>query len=146
MRLANSNARRGCDGGRWVCVAPRLPTAEIQSRRPLRIEAGSADGHASTSVNSRMVYLPAVSTSSRSLQRYIWVSICASLVIIVIKSGAYFVTGSVGLMSDALESIVNLISAIIALTMLKISARPPDQEHRYGHDKVEYFSSGAEAP
>jgi cation diffusion facilitator family transporter len=85
-----------------------------------------------------------MSSSSRSLQRYIWLSICASLVIIVIKAGAYFVTGSVGLMSDALESIVNLISAIIALTMLKISARPPDQEHRYGHDKVEYFSSGAE--
>jgi cation diffusion facilitator family transporter len=79
-----------------------------------------------------------------SLTRYAWLSIAAALVTIGLKAAAYVITGSVGLLSDALESLVNLAAAIVALVMLTVAARPPDDEHAYGHDKAEYFSSGVE--
>jgi cation diffusion facilitator family transporter len=78
------------------------------------------------------------------LIRYAWLSIAAALVTIALKSGAYWLTNSVGLLSDALESLVNLAAALLALAMLSIAARPPDDDHAFGHDKAEYFSSGAE--
>jgi cation diffusion facilitator family transporter len=80
----------------------------------------------------------------RSLTRYALLSIFAALATIVLKAVAYLLTGSVGLLSDALESLVNLAGAVMAMTMLTIAARPPDEDHHYGHDKAEYFSSGAE--
>lgn len=83
-------------------------------------------------------------TSRKSLTRYAWLSILAAVTTIVLKATAYFLTGSVGLLSDALESFVNLAAAIIALGALTIAARPPDDDHEFGHDKVEYFSSGVE--
>lgn len=79
-----------------------------------------------------------------NLTRYAWLSIAAAIATISLKSGAYLVTGSVGLLSDALESIINLVAAVIALWVLKIAAQPPDEGHTYGHGKVEYFSSGIE--
>jgi cation diffusion facilitator family transporter len=79
-----------------------------------------------------------------SLARYAWLSIAAAILTIGLKSAAYLITGSVGLLSDALESLVNLVAAIMALAMLTIAARPPDADHAYGHEKVEYFSSGVE--
>jgi divalent metal cation (Fe/Co/Zn/Cd) transporter len=79
-----------------------------------------------------------------SLTRFAWLSIAAALVTIGLKAAAYLLTGSVGLLSDALESGVNLVAAIMALAMLTIAARPPDDEHAYGHAKAEYFSSGVE--
>jgi cation diffusion facilitator family transporter len=79
-----------------------------------------------------------------SLTRYAWLSIAAALTTIALKAGAYWLTGSVGLLSDAIESIVNLLAAIMALSMLMIAARPPDDSHTYGHGKAEYFSSNAE--
>ena len=60
------------------------------------------------------------------------------------KTAAYYVTGSVGLLSDAIESLVNLAGGIMALAMLTVAARPPDEDHAYGHGKAEYFSSGVE--
>lgn len=78
------------------------------------------------------------------LTRFAWLSIAAAILTIGLKSLAYVLTGSVGLLSDALESGVNLIAAIMALAMLTIAARPPDEEHAYGHSKAEYFSSGVE--
>lgn len=78
------------------------------------------------------------------LTRYAWMSIIAALATIALKAVAYGLTNSVGLLSDALESLVNLAGAVIALFILTIAARPPDDEHAYGHGKVEYFSSGAE--
>jgi cation diffusion facilitator family transporter len=78
------------------------------------------------------------------LTRYAWLSIAAALATIGLKSGAYLLTGSVGLLSDALESLVNLAGAILALVVLSIAAQPPDEEHAYGHSKAEYFSSGVE--
>ena len=79
-----------------------------------------------------------------SLTRFAWLSIAAALSTIVLKGGAYLLTGSVGLLSDAAESLVNLAGAVMALGMLAIAARPPDQSHTYGHSKAEYFSSGVE--
>lgn len=71
-------------------------------------------------------------------------SIIAALATIALKGFAYWITGSVGLLSDALESAVNLIAAIIALLAILIAALPPDDEHAYGHTKAEYFASGVE--
>ena len=78
------------------------------------------------------------------LTRFAWLSILAAFLTIGLKLSAYFLTDSVGLLSDALESFVNLAAAIIALIALNIAARPPDDDHAFGHDKVEYFSSGVE--
>jgi cation diffusion facilitator family transporter len=79
-----------------------------------------------------------------SLTHFAWLSIGAALATILLKSGAYVLTGSVGLLSDALESLVNLAGAVMALTMLTIAARPADDIHVYGHSKAEYFSSVTE--
>lgn len=84
------------------------------------------------------------SPGSRSLARFAWLSIAAAIATIGLKSAAYRLTGSVGLLSDALESVVNLVAAIITLGMLAIAARPPDEDHAWGYGKAEYFSSGAE--
>jgi cation diffusion facilitator family transporter len=79
-----------------------------------------------------------------SLTRFAWLSIAAALATIALKSAAYLLTGSVGLLSDAVESLVNLVGALVALTMLIIAARPPDDEHTFGHSKAEYFASAIE--
>ena len=79
-----------------------------------------------------------------SLTRYAWLSIAAALATIGLKSLAYLLTGSVGLLSDAVESLVNLVAATMALFMLIIAARPADEEHQYGHSKAEYFASSVE--
>jgi cation diffusion facilitator family transporter len=79
-----------------------------------------------------------------NLTRFAWLSIAAALLTIGLKAGAYLLTGSVGLLSDALESVVNLVAAVAALIALTIAARGPDEEHAYGHTKAEYFSSGLE--
>ncbi len=78
------------------------------------------------------------------LTRYAWLSIGAALLTIGLRTAAYLITGSVGLLSDAVESLVNLIGGIMALIMLTIAARPADEDHAYGHGKAEYFSSGLE--
>ncbi|RMG93632.1 MAG: cation transporter [Chloroflexi bacterium] len=80
----------------------------------------------------------------RGLTRFAWLSIATAVATILLKGLAYLLTGSVGFLSDALESGVNLAAAIMALVSLAIATRPPDEEHAYGHDKAEYFSSGAE--
>lgn len=85
-----------------------------------------------------------MTAEKKSLARYGWLSITAAVLTIVLKSYAYWLTGSVGLLSDALESLINLVAAVIVLISLNIAARPPDESHSYGHDKIEYFSSGAE--
>lgn len=83
-------------------------------------------------------------TDRSSLTRFAWLSICAAVVTIGLKLVAYRLTGSVGLLSDAIESVVNLVGGIIALGMLTVAARPADEDHPYGHSKAEYFSSGVE--
>jgi cation diffusion facilitator family transporter len=82
--------------------------------------------------------------SSSGLTRYAWLSIAAALVTIVLKGAAWWLTGSVGLLSDALESLVNLAAAMMALWALTVAAAPADERHAHGRDKVEYFSSAFE--
>ena len=79
-----------------------------------------------------------------NLSRFIWLSIAAAAATIALKMAAYFHTGSIGLLSDALESIINLVAAVVALIIIKIAAAPPDDDHAFGHDKAEYFASGIE--
>ena len=79
-----------------------------------------------------------------SLTRYAWLSIAAALATILLKGLAWKLTGSVGLLSDAIESFVNLAGALMALWMLTLAALPADSDHVYGHGKAEYFSSAFE--
>ena len=79
-----------------------------------------------------------------SLTHFARLAILAAVVTIGLKSGAYLLTGSVSLLSDALESLVNLVAAVSALLALTVAAKEPDEEHAYGHAKAEYFSSGLE--
>jgi cation diffusion facilitator family transporter len=83
--------------------------------------------------------------SAKSARPYTLLSIAAAVLTIVLKFGAYRLTGSVGLLSDALESGVNLIAAVGAFLALSYAAQPPDEEHPFGHNKAEYFSSGLES-
>jgi cation diffusion facilitator family transporter len=78
------------------------------------------------------------------LQRYAWLSAAAALATIALKTWAWQVTGSVGMLSDALESMINLAAALLALSMLRLAAAPPDAAHPYGRFKAEYFASGIE--
>ena len=78
------------------------------------------------------------------VRAYLKLSIAVALATITLKTGAWWVTDSVSLLSDALESLVNLAGAMFALAMVTIAARPPDDDHPYGHHKAEYFSSGFE--
>ena len=93
-----------------------------------------------SSSHSHQVPLP----NRASLTKYAWLSIGAALATIVLKTAAYYLTGSIGLLSDAIELLVNLAGALMALWMLTIAARPPDDTHSFGHSKAEYFASGVE--
>lgn len=83
-------------------------------------------------------------TERKDLTRFAWLSIGTAVLTIGLKALAYYLTDSVGLLSDAIESGVNLIAAVFALIVLTVAAQPPDEEHHFGHDKVEYFSGGVE--
>ena len=78
------------------------------------------------------------------LIRLIALSIAAAIATITLKVFAWLVTDSVGLLSDAAESVVNLVAALIALSVILWSTRPPDEEHAYGHEKADYLSAGFE--
>jgi cation diffusion facilitator family transporter len=111
-----------------------------------------ADAYASGNSRSALGYNPAhFNRSSRSikmlppaLKRYAWLSIAAALATILLKGWAWWLTGSVGLLSDALESFVNLAGAMMALAMLSLASLPADDNHAHGHGKAEYFSSAFE--
>jgi len=75
---------------------------------------------------------------------YAWLSLATSIVTITLKFAAYALTGSVGLLSDAIEAVVNIVAALVALGVLTYSAAGPDREHNFGHEKAQYFSSGIE--
>ncbi|WOP18988.1 cation diffusion facilitator family transporter [Raineyella sp. LH-20] len=81
---------------------------------------------------------------TRILRRFMWLSVAAALATMAIKGGAAVLTGSVGLLSDAMESMVNLAAALIGVWALRLAAKPADEGHPFGHGKAEYFSSLAE--
>ncbi len=82
--------------------------------------------------------------AQRTLVRFMLLSIAAALVTIGLKFAAAAITGSVGLLSDAIESVVNLVAAVVALWAIKVAVRPPDLEHHFGHGKAEYLSAAFE--
>lgn len=91
-----------------------------------------------------MVTSSSTPTSDVIRNRTAWVSAIASILIFGMKIGAYKITGSPAILSDALESIVNVIAAIVALYVIRFASQPADHEHPYGHGKAEYFSSAFE--
>ena len=82
--------------------------------------------------------------TTENLQKFAWLSIVTSLLTIVLKFGAFWLSNSISLLSDAIESLVNLVAGLIALWALWLSGQPADEGHAYGHHKADYFSSGAE--
>jgi cation diffusion facilitator family transporter len=82
--------------------------------------------------------------SNDRLFRLLWLSIAAAVATIALKTTAWLLTGSVGLLSDAAESVVNLVAAVFAMAALRWATKPADEEHAYGHAKAEYFSAGVE--
>ena len=91
-----------------------------------------------------MCYYGPVIPDRLHLTRFAWLSIGTALLTMGLKATAYLLTGSVGLLSDAMESGINLVAAFAALIALSVAAQPPDAEHAYGHSKAEYFSSALE--
>lgn len=85
-----------------------------------------------------------MATQRKSLTGFAWLSALAAVTTIALKVSAYWVTGSIGLLADAIESGVNLLTALLVLILLKVAEQPPDSKHPYGHEKAEYFSSGIE--
>lgn len=84
-----------------------------------------------------------VDTDRSKLGRFAWLSIAAALVTMALKGAAYLLTGSVGLLSDAAESSVNLVAASVTLVALRIAATPPDAEHPFGHERAESSRVGS---
>lgn len=93
-----------------------------------------------------MSFLPSTQepVNNRYLMRMLWLSVATAVATVAIKSVAAYVTQSAGLLSDALESTVNLVAALVALWALNLSAKPADANHDYGHGKAEYMSSAVE--
>ena len=88
--------------------------------------------------------MPTLRLPNWSPRTLLWASVVVALITITLKTWAWWITDSVGLLSDAMESLVNLASAIFGLVMVTVAAQPADEEHPYGHHKAEYFSSGFE--
>jgi cation diffusion facilitator family transporter len=82
--------------------------------------------------------------NQRRLFNLLWLSVAAALATISLKTAAWLLTGSVGLLSDAAESVVNLVAAVVAMLALRWALKPADEEHAYGHAKAEYFAAGVE--
>ena len=87
---------------------------------------------------------PQRSSEPLDLSRYGWLAVATAFATILLKAGAWLVTGSVGLLADAAESLVNLVAAAVALIVLKVAARPAGADHNFGHTKAEYFSAAVE--
>ncbi|WP_446721060.1 cation diffusion facilitator family transporter [Luteococcus sp. H138] len=104
---------------------------DSSASKPAASQAGA------TPINTR-------ATAPVDLTRFAWLSIAAALATIALKTVAWRITGSVGLLSDAAESVVNLVAAIVALMALRLAIKPPDKDHNFGHSKAEYFSAAIE--
>ena len=87
---------------------------------------------------------PSLRREQQILERFMWLSIAVSVATIVLKMIATWVTGSVGFLSDAIETVINFVAAVVGLWALKLSAKPADENHNFGHSKAEYFSAQVE--
>lgn len=87
---------------------------------------------------------PSLRKEQQILERFMWLSIAISVATIVLKMVAAWVTGSVGFLSDAIETVINFVAAAVGLWALKLSAKPADKNHNFGHSKAEYFSAQVE--
>lgn len=87
---------------------------------------------------------PSLRKEQQILERFMWLSIAISVATIVLKMVAAWVTGSVGFLSDAIETVINFVAAVVGLWALKLSAKPADKNHNFGHSKAEYFSAQVE--
>ena len=125
----------------------RISSDVAASRRPWPAAGGRRTGDLTGWCHEEIAF-PQVGEEPEGvpvgLTRFAWLSIAAALVTIALKASAYRLTGSVGLLSDAAESVVNLVAAVVALIALRVAARPADDNHHYGHGKAEYFSAGIE--
>ncbi len=117
---------------------------KVAARRAAPARAGGRVVATMASPASTTIDRPGAVAKAVSLTRFAWLSIAAAVTTIGLKLAAWKLTGSVGLLSDALESGVNLIAAVLTLLMLGLAARAPDEEHAYGYGKAENFGSGAE--
>ncbi len=116
----------------------------IRLARDALAKRSAVGEEAAPSAVSEEVASMELAAASPSLARYASLSICAALATMALKAGAYLLTDSVALLSDAAESVVNLVGAGFALFILKMAARPADEKHPFGHGRAEYFSSGFE--
>jgi cation diffusion facilitator family transporter len=131
---------------KWGVVEAGVYTLAPRGRRCLQCSRGAeAFGGEIYDDYSLALVTKETVTVGGSPRRYAVLAIVAAVLTIGLKLGAYFLTGSVGLFSDAAESVVNLVAAVAALWALLYASRPPDEEHAFGHDKAEYFSSGLES-
>jgi cation diffusion facilitator family transporter len=137
-RVQGRSPALGCVRG--VCILGRCALAVEHGS-----EGGRTGGVARDPDTREANLTKGVTTSAESARSYAVLSIVAAVLTIGLKIGAYLLTGSVGLFSDAAESVVNLVAAVAALWALVYAARPPDEEHAFGHNKAEYFSSGLES-
>jgi cation diffusion facilitator family transporter len=103
------------------------------------------EGHFDADNGPLMKLKPSPTERSPSLARLIWLSIAAAVVTIGLKFAAWAFTGSAGILSDALESVVNLFAAFFALVVVHWAARPADEEHAYGHEKADYLAAAVES-
>lgn len=124
-------------GPRWHGVG--VPDVTPTDQPPASVPHGSGNGGPGDGRDAHLRYPP-----PPDLSRYAWLSVAAAVVTILLKGSAAALTGSVGLLSDAAESLVNLVAAVVAVIALKVSIRPPDGNHPFGHSKAEYFSAVVE--
>jgi len=116
----------------------------MKTKSPNRAVIGGRLSYAVCNTNTQQRSGKNMTSSPTSLTRYAWLSIAAAISTILLKGVAWQLTGSVGLLSDAIESFVNLAGALMALWMLTLAAQPADAAHPHGHGKAEYFSSAFE--
>lgn len=129
-------------GGLLSVVGPMV--LHYAARRLVRAVGAFLAGYLRRAAEDGRNEAAASQASEAPLTRYAWLSIFAALGTIALKTTAYLVTGSVALLSDAAESLVNLLGAGAALIVLTLAARPADRNHPFGHGQAEYFSSGFE--
>src|SRR5688572_30452506 len=134
-----STIHRNISSGTSSTIDDHLPSIQI-----VHSERRSAASEYEPAHHYRAGALMRGASSPPRLTRYAWLSIATAFTTLALKFLASRVTGSVGLLSDALESLVNVGAALMLFAMLRIAAQPPDEDHAYGHGKAEYFASGFE--